>query len=507
METGKKRLSAAALPYLARGTSILVPEHYDKNRQPTLVHLGSGAFHRCHLAEYSDDLLRQGVSNAAICAINLRPPALEPLLNHQDGLYCRQLRENGMGNRRIIAAIAQTHSVLGADYDPHRLTWQKALNLCLQASIHTITLTVTEKGYCYQPATGDIDWNNPDIEHDLHQPFLPKSVPGFLLALIRARHHLGIAPPTIVCCDNVPHNGATMHNSVLRLAERICPQDVPEIFDKTCFLNTMVDRIVPATRQSDIENFADESGFYDYALVVGEPFKMWVIENPRGRPLPPWQQAGALIVEDCLPYELLKMRIVNGIQSNLCQLGVLAVVEFMSDLLRDPLFLAFARQTAHREVAPHLPLIVGIDNTSYIEQTLQRLANRDLKHRNAQISTDGSQKIKQRLLEPMRAAIKSGTPYDGLALGVAGWIVHSSAAAWDGKKHVLHDPLAAQLDIIHQQSGGDVPQLVEAIFRIEPIFGSDFHQNKSLKAKIGSFVQALKTQPVRQVLQQFLNKM
>lgn len=500
----RERLSSRTLHQLMGNKSISMPAFDHSSLRSAIVHLGVGAFHRCHQAEYADDLLSQNAGPWSIQAINLRAPDLESTLGEQDGFYCRELRENGSVDRRIIGSIAATHTVLSQEYDPHRLTLETAFQNCLDAQVKVITITVTEKGYCHRPATGEVDWNNLDLQHDLENASKPKSVPGFLLEVIRRRLAAGMLPPTIVCCDNVPDNGSTMRNSVLKLAEKVCPAELADIASKAHFLNSMVDRIVPATRDADIERFASEVGLYDYALVVGEPFRMWVIENPDKAPIPPWDLAGALIVDDVLPYEILKMRVVNGIQSNLCQLGVLANIEFMSDVMNTPEFLAFARQTVEREVAANLPSVPGIDHNEYIELTVRRLCNRDLKHRTAQISTDGSQKIKQRLLQPIRDAIANGQPYDGLALGTAGWIVYTSGKSHDGRSHPVNDPLAGQLSEVHRQSGHATRQLVKDILSIEQVFGTDLKDNEEFKAKLVEFVDALKTQPVLEVLRSFL---
>ena len=50
-----------------------------------------------------------------------------------------------------------------------------------------VTLTVTEKGYCHDPATAALDEAHPDIVHDLANPARPRTAPGFLVEALRRR--------------------------------------------------------------------------------------------------------------------------------------------------------------------------------------------------------------------------------------------------------------------------------------------------------------------------------
>ncbi len=230
-------------------------------------------------------------------------------------------------------------------------------------------------------------------------PHTPRSVPGFILEALTLRLQRGIALPAIMSCDNVPDNGATLRRVVLGLAERVDPAVAARIATEMHFLNTMVDRIVPATQDADIERFAAETGIADFGLVVGEPFRMWVIEDRHRCVLPAWDRAGALIVDDVRPYEILKMRVLNGIQSNVCQLGLLSDLDFMSEVMGRDTFEALPAALSSPKLVPGLPAVPGIDVPAYVEQSIRRLKNPDLKHGTLQISTDGSQKIRQRLLE------------------------------------------------------------------------------------------------------------
>ena len=481
------RLSAATVDRLP--ASVRRPAYDRSLLKPGILHLGAGAFHRCHQAEYTDDALEARFGAWGVVGVNLRPPSISTLLDDQDGYYCRELRDNGRIERRLIG------SVLDPSYDEHRLTLARAIARAVSPDIRLISMTVTEKGYCHIPATGELDETHPDVRHDIGDPARPVSVPGFILRVLSLRLQRGVPPPLIMSCDNVPDNAATLRRAVLGLARAVDPRLGDRIENEVRFLDTMVDRIVPATRPEYISAFAGETGLLDYGLVAGEPFRMWAIETGEGAELPAWDAAGALFVRDVRPYEILKMRVVNGIQSNVCQLGLLSGLEFMADVMAEGVFSAYAEQTIRREVIPNLPDIGGIELETYLRQTIARLRNADLKHSTLQISTDGSQKIRQRLLEPLRAGLKSGTPIGGLLLGLAGWMKYAAGRDWQGGALDVRDPLSAQTMQIGAASGGDMAVMVDRFLDIAQVFGTDLKTNSDVKRRLTACLVALSQKP------------
>ncbi|WP_421914018.1 mannitol dehydrogenase family protein [Mesorhizobium sp.] len=501
-DTRPVRLGPSSLDLLP--ASVRRP-NYDRTRlKPGILHLGVGAFHRCHQAEYTDDALEAAFGPWGIVGVNLRAPDLDPTLGAQGGLYCRELRDRGQTDRRLIGAMVDTISVPGRDQALHDATLKRALDTAGSAAIGVVTLTVTEKGYCHIPATGELDLDHPDIRHDIANPQAPVSVPGFVLRLLALRLDAGTPLPALISCDNVPDNGSTLRRSVLGLAARIDLALHDRVAGEAHFVNTMVDRIVPATRAEDIAAFASQTGVEDLGLVVGEPFRMWVLEDRFDRPLPAWDRAGALFVRDVAPYEILKMRVVNGIQSNLCQLGVLSGLEFMSDVMAEEGFAEFAERTITREVVPNLPPVAGVDVAAYVAETIRRLRNPALKHRTQQISTDGSQKIKQRLLEPLRAGLRAGTPCDGLLLGIAGWMQYASGRDSGGQRIEVNDPFAERTRAIGTASGGDAATLVDGMLEIDGIFGFDLRADAAIRARLADNVAKLQKEPALLVIRDFL---
>jgi fructuronate reductase len=474
---------------------------YDRSAlKPGILHLGDGAFHRCHQAEWTDDALAAEFGAWGIVGVNLRPPDIAGLLGPQSGLFCRELREDGQVTRRLVGSELAHLTVLDEADDPQRLSLKAALEAAADPAIRLITMTVTEKGYCHIPATGELDVDHPDIQHDIATPHIPRSVPGFILEVLALRLARGVALPAIMSCDNVPDNGATLRRAVLGLAERVQPAITRQISMEGRFLNTMVDRIVPATQDADIERFARETGLFDAALVVGEPFRMWVIEDTHQCAMPAWHTVGALVVDDVRPYEILKMRVLNGIQSNVCQLGLLSDLEFMADVMGRPMFEAFARRTILDEVVPGLPPVTGIDVAAYVEQSIRRLKNPDLKHGTLQISTDGSQKIRQRLLEPLRSCLAAGRSANGLLLGIAGWMCYAAGLHWSGKTVDVRDPKSAATIEIGHRLEGDPRGFVYEMLQLSDIFGTDLVANDSVRTALAEYVGQLRLRPAIDVV-------
>jgi len=234
-------------------------------------HIGVGAFHRCHQAEYTDDALEAEFGPWGVVGINIRGPRLAETLGAQDGLYVRTLRRGDESDLRVIGCIRQT-------IDAEREI-EVALEALARPEISVVTLTVTEKGYCYRPATGRIDEANPDIAHDLSEGAPPRSLPGVLVAALERRKERGAGGLTLISCDNIPANGRILAAVVEEFAARRAPDLLGWLADNVRFPSTMVDRIAPATTGRDLARVAQACGLEDRATVVGEPFRQWAIED------------------------------------------------------------------------------------------------------------------------------------------------------------------------------------------------------------------------------------
>jgi fructuronate reductase len=449
-----------------------------------MAHLGVGAFHRCHQGDYTDDLLGQRFDRWGVVGINLRAPRLADTLGRQDGLYTRVLRQDGRSDARVIGCLLQT---VDSQAGP-----EPALAVLASPEIEVVTLTVTEKGYCHEPATGALDRAHADVLHDLADPATPRSLPGLIVRALERRMRSHGRPVTFVSCDNIPSNGEILGSVVRSMAERRSPDLLRWIDGNAAFPSTMVDRIVPATAAADLDGVEREHGYRDEAVVVGEAFRQWVIENRFAGRVPPWDLAGATFAADVRPFELIKMRVLNAAQSSLSYLGLLARHEHTSDDMTDPLLVAFVRRMLLEESIPTLPPVPGVQPERYVEQSLERLRNTTIRHRNHQIATDGSQKIVQRLLNPIRERLRRGQSVALLSLAVAGWMAYLVLAARRlGARWRAEDPFAERVAAIAERIGRDAPALTAEILSIHAIFDRELCDNDAFRSMVGGHLDAL----------------
>jgi fructuronate reductase len=219
--------------------------------------------------------------------------------------------------------------------------------------------------------------------------------------------------------------------------------------------------------------------------VIGEPFRQWTIEDRFSGERPPWDAAGAEFVSDVSPYERIKMRVLNGAQTTLCTLGALAGLEHTFEDVRHPVLEGFVRRMLEDETASTLPLARGMEGRAYIDLSLRRLRNSSIRHRNHQIATDGSQKIVQRLLNPMRDRLRSGAAIERLACATAGFIAYLAAASpVFGARWTPSDPFAGALREIADRAVGDMEALARRSLAVSAIFGADLPQAPQVVAAI-----------------------
>ncbi len=439
---------------------------YDRTATPIgIVHLGVGAFHRAHQAVVIEDCLERGETGWAIAGASLRSADTRDALAPQDNLYTLAVRSAEGEALRILGALRESHV---APENPAALLARMAA-----PDTRIVSLTVTEKGYCHDPATGELNEAHPDILHDLAHPAAPRSAIGYLAAALKARRAAGLAPFTVLCCDNLPANGRTVKRVIDRYAMLLDPDFGRWVTEHVACPASMVDRIVPATTDEDRARISALLGVEDRWPVVTEPFLQWVVEDhfPAGRP--DLAASGVELVRDVTPFEHMKLRLLNGSHSTIAYLGYLAGYETVSDTMADPDFASLIRALMDEEITPTLAMPAGTDLDGYKSALLLRFKNPALKHRTWQIAMDGSQKLPQRLLGTIRDRLAKGAPIPRLALGVAGLMRYVWGTDEKGVAIDVRDPLAARLAAVAQEAGPVASRLAPALLAIPEIFGSD----------------------------------
>lgn len=468
------RLSSSTAHQLPQ--SVKQPAYDRKDRGVGILHLGIGAFHRAHQAVYTDDILAESGGDWAICGVSLRQQTVQEQLDPQDGLYCVVERDGSGDACRIIGSVTET---IFAPGDPAALVARMA-----DPAIRIVSLTVTEKGYCHDPASGKLKLDDPGIAQDLKNPGEPSTSIGYLVAALAARRRAEHLPFTVMSCDNLPHNGKMLAGLVQAYAQELDPSLAEWIGREGAFPSSMVDRIVPATTDEDRAAIREHLGLQDEAVVVCEPFRQWVIEDRFTMGRPAWEAAGAQLVEDVAPFEDMKLRLLNGSHSMLAYLGYLAGYETVAETMANPDFEKLVRRYMNEEATPTLALPTGVDIDGYKDQLIERFKNPALKHRTWQIAMDGSQKLPQRLLSVIRQQLQSEGSFGMAALAVAAWMRYATGQDEQGEAIDVRDPLAEQLASLGEVADGDPSALVAFYLGVEEIFGEDLPKAEVFRAAI-----------------------
>ena len=403
-----------------------------------------------------------------VLGVNLKAPRLADLLAPQDCLYSRTLKQDARAETRIIGAIRH---VIDVEDDASA---EAAVAALAGPAISVVTITVTEKGYCLTPATGALDFDNPALRTDLKGAFPPHTLFGLLALALERRRQAGGPPLTLISCDNVPSNGARLGAAMLEFAALRSTELSRWIEDSVTFPSSMVDRIVPG---DDAARHRGGLPRNRRARSGGGRRRVVPAMGDRGRSSPASGRLStspaAQFVPDAKPYEQIKMRVLNAAQSTFAHQGALVGHEFTYQAAADPLLSALTRRMLERETFSTLPKVAGMEAGRYIDQSMARIRNLAIRHRCHQIGADGSQKIVQRLVDPLRERLAARRPARLLTLSVASWMAYClSGARRFGRRWTPDDPFAGTVIAIGEKVS-DWTGLAKSVLAIAPIFGSD----------------------------------
>ncbi len=445
-----------------------------------IVHLGLGAFARAHLALYTEDARAAGgTADWGILGVSLQRPDQRDLLAPQDCLYTALERGPEGPTTRLVTCLT---GILVAPEDP-----EAVLAAMSAAPTRIVTLTITEKGYCHDPATGRLNLSHPTIAHDLAHPAAPRGAIGFLVEALRRRQAAGLRPFTVLCCDNLPSNGRVVGALVAEFATRRDPALAAWIAAEGRFPCAMVDRIVPATTPADVAEVERLTGASDAAPVVHEPFRQWVIEDRFvDGARPHWEAGGAQFVAEVEPFEHMKLRLLNGAHSALAYLGYLGGHETIAEAMADPAYAGFVERLWRDEIIPVVPPPPQTDLLAYVAALAARFANPAIRHRTWQIAMDGSQKLPQRLLGTIRERLARDLPFPCLALAIAGWIRYVGGTDERGEPIDVRDPLAEKLRAVQADWPEDPEARVRAVLGLREIFGADLAEAPRFLAAVAA---------------------
>jgi Mannitol-1-phosphate/altronate dehydrogenases len=458
---------------------------YDRSKLvPRIVHLGFGAFHRAHQAIYADILAAEHGSDWGYTEVNLIGGEQQIAdLKSQDNLYTVAEMSADAWTARVVGVVKDA---LHAQVDG----LETVLGKMCEPQVAIVSLTITEKGYCHSPATGQLMLDNPFIAADLQNPHQPKSAPGVIVEALARRKAAGLPAFSVMSCDNMPENGHVMRNVVTAYARAVDAELAAWIEQHVTFPSTMVDRIVPAVTADTLDKIEQLTGVRDPAGVACEPFRQWVIEDNFVAGRPEWEKAGAELVADVIPFEEMKLRMLNGSHSFLAYLGYLAGYQHINDCMEDENYRRAAHALMLQEQAPTLK-VQGVDLARYADLLIDRYSNPALRHRTWQIAMDGSQKLPQRMLDSVRWHLAHQSSFSLLALGVAGWMRYVGGVDEQGNAIEVCDPLLSVIQATVAQSE-EGESRVKALLGIDAIFGNELpHEAKFVELVTKAYLSLL----------------
>jgi mannitol 2-dehydrogenase len=442
------------------GPRVRVPSYDRRKVGQQIAHIGVGGFYRAHQAVYADDLLHLGAGNEwGLCGVGLlkHDARIRDVLLEQDCLYTVVERGAHAEHARVIGSMVKFLFAPGHT--------QEVIDALAAPERRIVTLTITEGGYYVHQGTGEFDAQHPDIQHDLAHPGEPACSFGYLLEALDQRRTRGMPPFTVMSCDNLQGNGEIIKKMLLAFAELRDPKLHNWLVENCAFPNSMVDRITPATTDEHRALVREEFGIDDGWPVMTEPFKQWVIEDhfPLGRPA--WQDVGAQMTSDVLPYEKMKLRLLNASHQAMCYIGMLLGYQLAHEAMADAQIRKLLEQMMEVDVTPLVPPVPGVDLTDYKKTLIERFSNPAIRDQLARLGTEGSARIPKFVLPSISEQIERGGSIRSLCFTVASWFRYLTGKDDQGRDLPINDPMSKKL-IEAAVSGGKDPQRLLSIHEV-----------------------------------------
>ena len=428
-----------------------------------IVHIGVGGFHRSHQAMYLDRLMAAGgARDWAICGAGVLSSDL-PLadaLRRQDGLYTLVTKPaQGPWRAQVIGSIIDYRHAVG---DAERL-----LQRLTAPAVRIVSLTITEGGYNFDEQTRQFRYDQPAIARDLAGQTPLATVFGLVTEACRRRREGGIGGFTLLSCDNLPANGDTARMMFLAFAGRRDRATAGWMAGQVTFPNSMVDRITPVTTAADRLAVCRQFGIDDACPVVCEPYAQWVLEDRFAAGRPALEKVGVQLVGDVAPYELMKLRLLNGCHQALAYLGCLHGYRFVHEVAHDPVFEEFGLGYMAREVCSTLLPVPGVDLGEYQRGLLDRFGNPEIQDSLARICEQTSDRIPKWILPVIRRRLEMGLPVTHGAMVIASWARYALGFDERGNEFAVIDRRALEVQAMARRAQTEPLEFI----RHRPIFG------------------------------------
>jgi mannitol 2-dehydrogenase len=466
---------------------------YDRRRvTPGVVHVGVGGFHRAHQAMYHDRLMNQGTAlDWGICGVGVMAAdrMMQQVLDAQDGLYTLVLKHSdGTWEPRVIGSIVE---YLLAPDDPEAVIEKMAA-----PSTRIVSLTITEGGYNISDVTGEFDVTNPDVIADLEPDAVPRTVFGLITEALRRRRQRSLMPFTVMSCDNLQGNGYLTKRVFTAFARLRDPGLADWVEREARFPSSMVDRITPVTTDDDRAEVRERFGIQDRWPVVCEPYTQWVLQDAFTAGRPPYEQAGVQVVDQVEPYELMKLRLLNGSHQAMCYFAYLAGYRLVHEAAQDPLFQAFLLGYMDKEATPTLAPVPGVDLDGYKYTLIERFSNPQVRDTIARLCAESSDRIPKWLLPVVRQQLAAGGEIRRSAAVVASWARYAEGVDEQGEPIEVVDRLRDSLMPLARRQREDP----DAFIANRDIFG-DLAGNKPFVVAYRSALASLHQRGARATLE------
>lgn len=369
----------------------------------TWLHIGLGSFHRAHQAWYLNELIKGGNDTWSIAAGNIRNDSehtVEALIAQNGEYVLETVSPQGERAYETIKSIKKP------------IRWQEDLAPLIdegaKAETKVIAFTVTEAGY-YLDSAFKLVQGDSALKADLEGG--NQTIYGIIAKILRKRMALpgNEGNVTLLCCDNVRHNGERFHDGLVEFLQLTNQNDIIEwLKDHATTPNTMVDRIVPRPAEDLPARIKEQTGIDDKAPVMGETFIQWVIEdNFKDDVRPALEKVGVELVESVIPYEEAKIRVLNVPHAAIAWLGTLLGELYIHDSTNLEKAYKLAYDYVTEDVIPSLGNDL-IDLAKYRDVVLERFTNPHIKDTNQRVAADGFSKIPAQMQPTLIERFKQG---------------------------------------------------------------------------------------------------
>ena len=319
------------------------------------------------------------------------------------------------------------------------------VRLC-DPAIRIVSMTITEGGYNLD-AAGHFRIGNPDVAHDLQQPARPLTAFGLVTEALRRRRDAGTGPFTVLSCDNLMHNGRTAKAAFLGFAQALDPVLAQWIEAHVSFPNSMVDGISPAVTADIAARLNAENRTADRVPVFREDFAQWVLEDNFCAGRPDLGSAGAQFTTNVVPYELVKLRLLNGAHSMMAIPSMLIGHVLVHEAMQDEAISTLLEEFLSRDVGPHLTAPPGMAIGEYAGMVLRRFGNPAIHDQVARIAGQSSAKLPIFIQETARAVLENDQTSVRIAFLLAAFAEYLRGHDDQGVAFPVAESLVTQADM------------------------------------------------------------